>query len=67
MKNVNTVGDDHLSLPIVSPFRKWVHNIWIENCEEHLTYGERPYKIDEYWAIYKWWLKRQYKQKEQIK
>jgi len=47
-----------------SPFRLWVQKIWIENTEEHLTYGERPYKIQEYWERYKWWLKREFKHKQ---
>jgi hypothetical protein len=42
-------------------FRNWVRELWLENCEEHLTYNEEPYKIKEYWNKYKWWLKREYK------
>jgi len=44
-----------------SEFRLWVHRLWIENIEEHLTYGEQPYKINEYWNKHKYWLKREYK------
>lgn len=43
------------------PFRLWVQRIWIDNTEEHLTYGELPYTIQEYWAKYKWWLRREYR------
>ena len=45
----------------MKPFRMWVHQLWIENIEEHLTYGEKPYNIKEYWDTYKYWLKREYK------
>jgi hypothetical protein len=44
-----------------SPFRNWVQSIWIENKEEHLTYHENPYTIEEYWEQYKYWLKQQYR------
>jgi len=50
-----------------SKFRSWVHHLWIENIEEHLTYGEKPYKINEYWDTYKWWLKREYKYQQRNK
>jgi len=43
------------------PFRLWVQRIWFDNTEEHLTYGELPYTIQEYWAKYKWWLRREYR------
>lgn len=45
----------------VKPFKLWVQRIWIENTEEHLTYGELPYTIQEYWTRYKWWLRREYR------
>lgn len=44
------------------PFRNWVHNLWVQNCEEHLTHQEKPYKLKEYWNNYKWWLKKKYKE-----
>ncbi len=44
-----------------SNFRNWVRNIWIENSEERNQYRELPYSIQEYWAKYKYWLKREYK------
>ena len=54
--NVNS-GD-----PIrLKPFRTWVQRIWYANSEEHLTYGELPYTIQQYWSKYKWWLRREYK------
>ena len=45
-------------------FRAWVHEIWRQNCEEHLTYGENPYTIKQYWEKYKWWLRREYRHQQ---
>jgi len=52
-------------------FRNWVHNLWLDNCEERSVYstGERLTK-QEYFQRFKWWLRREYKhhrlkQKEQ--
>jgi hypothetical protein len=46
-------------------FRLWVQRVWMENVEEHLTYGEQPYKIKEYWDRYKFWLKREFKHQQE--
>lgn len=48
----------------VSAFRMWVNNIWIQNCEEHLTYKENPYTIKEYWNKNKWFLRKLYKHQQ---
>jgi hypothetical protein len=61
MKNVNTVGDDLQSLRTASPFRIWVQNLWMENREERLTFGDDPVTIQQYWKTYKWWIKREYR------
>jgi hypothetical protein len=45
-------------------FRLWVQDVWYQNCEEHLTFGEEPYKIQEYWNKYKWWLRREYRHRQ---
>ena len=47
-----------------STFRMWVQEIWYKNTEEHLTFGEDPYTIKQYWDTYKWWLKREYKHQQ---
>ena len=49
-----------------TPFRSWVHHVWIENCEERVLYGNGPkLKPQEYFNQFKWWLRREYKfQKE---
>lgn len=44
-----------------TPFRNWVHNLWLENCEEHDVVGESRYREQEYWEKYKYWLKREYR------
>lgn len=48
-----------------TPFKLWVQRIWMENCEEHLTYGEDRYTMEQYWNKYKYWLKREYKHQRQ--
>lgn len=45
----------------ITPFRLWLHNIWVENCAEHDGFGELPYSMSEYWRRYKHWLRREYR------
>ena len=56
---VNTVP--HARKRQSSPFRHWVTELWMENREERLLYGEEPATITQYWERYKFWLKREYK------
>jgi hypothetical protein len=51
----------HARKPLSSPFRHWVNELWMENREERLLYGEEPATIAQYWERYKYWLKREYK------
>ena len=44
-----------------SNFRKWLDDIWRENCREYEDYGQLPYSLEEYWKRYKYWLKREYR------
>lgn len=44
-----------------SPFRKFLENIWRENCREHEEFGQLPYSLQEYWSRYKYWLKREFR------
>jgi hypothetical protein len=60
-KNVNTASADLPSLQTVSPFRMWVQNLWIDNCEERLVYKQDPVTQQQYWDTYKWWIKREYR------
>jgi hypothetical protein len=42
-------------------FRQWVHELWLENCDEHMLYQELPYSQQDYFQRYKYWLKREYR------
>ena len=44
-----------------SPFRAWVHKLWVENCEEHNLYGGDRLGEAEYFRQYRWWLRREYR------
>lgn len=44
-----------------SKFRRWLHELWLQNCDEHMEYHERPYTQQAYWNQYKYWLKREYR------
>jgi hypothetical protein len=46
-------------------FRHWVHNLWIDNCEEHYIYQQPRYTEQEYFQKYKWWLRREYRHQQQ--
>ena len=48
-----------------SPFRGWVHNLWIENCEERMLYasGDRMTE-QEYWHRFRWWLRREWRHRQ---
>jgi hypothetical protein len=48
----------------MKPFRAWVQEIWRDNCEERLTFGQDLSTINEYWNTYKWWLKREYRNQQ---
>jgi hypothetical protein len=51
----------------MSLFRHWVHNLWIENCEERLQYHSgTPLDKQEYFNHYKWWLRREYRYQQRI-
>ena len=62
---VNTVPQDQLRRE--TPFRSWVRNLWIDNCEERLVYQQDPVTMQQYWSTYKWWIKREYKHKFPLK
>lgn len=67
MKNVNSVGEDLQNLQTISPFRNWVQNLWMDNCEERLIYKQDPVTMQQYWNTYKWWIKREYRHRNQQK
>jgi len=43
-----------------SDFRSWVHQLWVENCDEHFAHAEPRLDVTEYFQRYKFWLKREY-------
>lgn len=45
----------------ITEFRKWVYELWEENCAEREAYGEDRRDVNKYFHKYKWWLKREYK------
>lgn len=45
-------------------FRQWVHELWLQNSDEHRDYAELPYTQQQYFAQYKYWLKREYKHQQ---
>lgn len=48
-------------------FRNWVHNLWLENCEERLIYRDGVRLSEqEYFQRFKWWLRREYKHNRQL-
>lgn len=46
-----------------STFRVWVNQLWLEHKKEVLEFTGKPvnYEASEYFAKYKWWLRREYK------
>jgi hypothetical protein len=46
----------------MTEFRNWVHNLWLDNCEERVLYcdGDRLTE-QEYFQRFKWWLRREYR------
>jgi hypothetical protein len=47
-----------------SAFRKWVHDLWLLNCDEHEQYQQPKFSQTEYFQMYKFWLKREYKHQQ---
>jgi len=43
-----------------SAFRIWVQEIYFQNKDERLLHHESELRLEEYWRMYKWWLKREY-------
>ncbi len=42
-------------------FRAWLEEVWRQNCDEHDAWGEPRLSMSQYFQMYKWWLKREYK------
>ena len=44
-----------------SEFRLWVQEMWYRHKEECEAYRDSAKSPAEYWAQYKWWLKREFR------
>jgi len=42
-------------------FRHWVYNLWQDACKERLQSNDSPIQLSDYFARYKWWLRREYR------
>jgi len=52
----------------VPSFRHWLQNKWYEHKDELESYGQDlPYSAKEYFARYKYWLKREYRYQQGAK
>jgi len=47
-------------MPNNSNFRAWLHELWLRNCDEHREYNIPVLTQEQYFQMYKWWLKREY-------
>jgi len=45
-------------------FRAWVQELWMQNSDERLLYGQDPATIKQYWNTYKWWLRREFRHQQ---
>lgn len=45
----------------MSRFRLWVQEIYYSNRDERMLYHDSDIRLEEYWRMYKYWLKREYK------
>lgn len=66
--SANTAPADQKNLAKpTSKFRSWVHNLWIDNCEERVLYCDGDKLTEqEYFQRFKWWLRREYRHREKI-
>lgn len=49
-----------------SHFRLWVHQLWLDNCEEHFIHAEPVLDQREYFQRYKYWLKREFRHRQTV-
>jgi hypothetical protein len=51
-----------------SNFRHWLQHMWHDHQTEYEGYGQPlSYSIKEYFARYKYWLKREYRHQQGVK
>lgn len=49
------------------PFRIWLENLWRDNCDERMSWGQPRFSLQEYFNQYKWWLRREYRYQKSLK
>lgn len=49
---------------MISEFRRWLHELWLQNCDEHREFGEMILTQEQYFKMYKYWLKREFKHQQ---
>jgi hypothetical protein len=54
-----------LNVKRTSDFRIWVKEMWYRHEEECAAYRDSAKSPAEYWAQYKWWLKREFRYQTQ--
>jgi len=47
-------------------FRQWLHEMWLQHCEEFEGWFHRrpDYDLKDYFQRYRWWLKREYRHQQ---
>jgi hypothetical protein len=48
-------------------FKDWLQDLWYENCEERMSWGNTKLSLSEYFQQYKWWLRREYRFQQRTK
>jgi uncharacterized protein CbrC (UPF0167 family) len=50
-------------------FRHWLQEMWYAHLDEMATFGQSvpKYTMQEYFARYKYWLKREYRHQQGVK
>ena len=59
VKHVENYRENNMAQ--TSDFRRWVEEIWRENCEERREWKDDQQSITEYFSRYKWWLRREFR------
>ena len=49
-----------------SEFRRWVEMIWRDNCQERYDWHEDQQTLQQYFARYKYWLRREYRYQKSL-
>lgn len=49
-----------------TPFRSWVHQLWLDNCDERDWAGDHRLNEREYFREFRWWLRREFRHRQQI-